>query len=476
MASQSSWGNITGPYHHELNPGGKGDNVTDLVVFSPWARRAFDKVIIGELVSGEGFLHREKLEFVELDAGDGTLVRSGDSFEAVTDTVVLLYGLAPDPTGDAEGISLFFAAGTQGGFFLEQGGEQDEFFVWMGPGFVALHAERGQDSNHGGTRGTNGTQLSVHFNRVQLIEEIFLRDDYVTVMNIGQITNTTFLSLKTGDIETTLTTYEGLVDVVTRTGYRETVGEYTTVNPIGYQTALSCVLVVLDGPVFQYIGVDGNDISKIEGAYRIPSFGGAERSLAIVPGGGEFTIDVYGQGPGRYLFSFSRVRAGEERRFMVLTTATKGTQDRYTISRTDDLSLESSDTKKLYDAGILQGSDGDLGMFLVKDFQMRGGGQSFSVTDWSSLGDNEVKPVNYAAGGEVYELSTGTAWEEIRMALDADESNAVSLLLSFMTWALLLVLFAGGDSLRSELTRLLEKMDRFRPGQGADKRSDAGAL
>jgi parallel beta-helix repeat protein len=36
LAIENWWGDNSGPYHHSENPGGKGDNVTDFVIFDPW--------------------------------------------------------------------------------------------------------------------------------------------------------------------------------------------------------------------------------------------------------------------------------------------------------------------------------------------------------------------------------------------------------------------------------------------------------
>ncbi len=54
-ADNNWWGDITGPYHPTDNPDGKGDEITDYVIYKPWVK--YNVPIINITTPENGFLY-----------------------------------------------------------------------------------------------------------------------------------------------------------------------------------------------------------------------------------------------------------------------------------------------------------------------------------------------------------------------------------------------------------------------------------
>jgi len=442
-AAYNFWDGLTGPYHATDNPGGNGDSVTDYVIFAPWLRRLTHREETGEIISGKGTVHRMEGTLLELELEKGDFIKSGDTFTAGEDTVILVPDEKLDVVTPGGGLYLFVAKGSRIGVLLDQ----DDLFVWIGLGFSAFYMEMPEDGAQAQTRAGGGGTIEIALGRNELIDDVFLDEKYEAVVDISGVTNTSFFSLDVEEGSSEITSYTGAVDVKNDTaGSRETVEEYSTLNTATDTVAqdASYELMKVEGDsVSSTVSVDEKRIEEVADAYHIPSFGSTDSSLAILPVVDEYAVDIDGKGSGGYSFSFSQVRERGEKTFQVTTTSSPKTKDSYGVTKFLDLTIESNDLKKSYDIEIVRRAAGVSSSFQALDLEMAEGDQVFSVTDWDNV---ETTPVNYMVSGRAYSLHTGTTGNEVRILMQKEETNSPQILISIGIFGLILAVFITGES------------------------------
>jgi len=375
---------------------------------------------IGELVHGNGTADSVSSEFPgerELDLGG--LVRSGDVFEAKSHTVIKIYSNALEMGEGAEDIYLFLSEGTVAGFLLDG----KSLLIGVQKGFAALYVEVNGESRSL-TRAGEGIKegvISILFDD-SLMDEVFGDEGYDVVIDIDQVTSTTFFSLDVDESDTTITSYEGAVRVVNDED-EEVVDRFRTMDasPTGPLNARDAGYdrVDIEGDVTATFTVDGKDIEEVAGAYHIPFVGAADFSVAIIPEGNDYEIDIEEFRENDYTISTSRIRTMESRTFRVRTTALA----EYGMSGEEEFSMNSDQTEETYDIEIIRTTDQGSSSFKGTDFQMIDKTQSFAVTDWDKLNDTGEKPVEYTVDGKTYKLATEITGQDVTTMIEEEDEE-----------------------------------------------------
>jgi len=140
-ATNNWWGNSSGPHHAVENPNGSGDNVTDLVVFSPWLNLRVNQPPVAVMVNMGTLL--------EVEEGDGIQFHGrGDD----TDRIVR-YVWRSNRDGEfyngteAEFKYSDLSVGTHKIYFKVQ----DEYGAWSDEVSITIVVEKGDEESSTGT-------------------------------------------------------------------------------------------------------------------------------------------------------------------------------------------------------------------------------------------------------------------------------------------------------------------------------------
>ena len=444
-AVNNSWGSLFGPYHPATNPEGRGGAVSDDVIFTPWVWTLDARQELGEVLSGEGMVHRDWEVPADRELDEGDVLVAGDEFSATMDSVILIRREVigwEDGTGD---LFLFVEGGATAALLLDHQG----LFLGVRGGFASLYVEVEGGEPQAQTR-ADGDEL-----RVDLLFGLdpdlisISRGEYDVLVDLEDVSNTTFFSLDVGEETADVVSYSGSVDV--RSYPEEDIRtveelEQRSFAPEGDQLdsgSASYELIQLEGDnVEPTVLVDEKELSETSNAYLLPGFGGEDRSLILIHQGDEYEVDVEGRGSGDYSFSFSHVRNLGEKNFEVDTTSTTRTQDSYGVDQLLALSIRSAETSKTYDLAIVSKAAGATSNFVVSGLAMTEGDQVFSVNDWDDL---EETPVSYFINGQTLELESGMSGAAVSQLLETRDTDPTAIIISItiVTYFLAVIMFGG---------------------------------
>jgi len=418
-------------------------------------------VKLGEVRYGGGTIYREGRSRADVDREgeffSGDFIYSGDVFEADSNTVILIYKDNLNVDIGTSDLYLFMTAGTRAGFLLL---DDDALLIWFKDGFAAFYIMMESGGGQTLSRAEGDGMIDILLGSDPLIDDVFAGEEYNIIIDIDEITSSTFFSLDIAEDSSSITSYEGMVNVENSEGNEEVVDKYRTIDatPTGDLSSenASYDIVEIDGNVESEIKVNKTDIEDVAGAYHIPGFGGDNIDIALIPEGSEYDVDLGALGGGGdYSVSVSRVRTLEEREYKVRTTATNATEDSYNVNKDGNFSIDSNEAKKTYDIEIVRTKENQTTNFTGEDYEMVDKTQTFSVTDWDNLDNEKEKPVTYGVDGKEYELSTGKTGSDVNeIVAGKEEEKGYGLVIAL----LLIVIIIGAIVATGVFKReLLEK-------------------
>jgi len=380
---------------------------------------------------------------VESELSKNDTVQSGDILISQGESMLhmtrdRIYNL----TGVWAGDSYFYLAnGTTVGLILN---EKGVFFVVFSGKVIIYSSGGGNRSAPPGVRG-QGAPI-IHLNYNPEIQGEFPDRNYSAYMDISALTTDSFFAMNFTDENMSVDVYTGevglnngkeSVEVPEHQAVRGEVGAPQLPDP----EPLAADIIVVSGDVNPDVNIDGRDIHETPDAHHLPNVGGMD--LFVVPPDRECTIITEGMGEGAYNLSINRISGSTTKVFEFSTNTTTGATDVVKVTRSDDLSVSSSEEKS-YDLSIKYQKNNTEEEFSVTNiFLSKGEGQILSVRDWGNLSDPEAKPVDLKTGDTTIPLSTGMTGEDVEKEKTAKESQESGMSMEIGIIFVVVIVIAG---------------------------------
>ncbi|HID08233.1 MAG TPA: hypothetical protein EYP10_13925, partial [Armatimonadetes bacterium] len=229
--------------------------------------------------------------------------------------------------------------------------------------------------------------------------------------------------------------------------------------------AWSTSTLVVYGDVESDVNVDGRDIHEIPDAHHLPDIDGMD--LFILPPDRECTMITEGIGVGGYNLTINRIEGDVTRVFEFSTNTTTGSTDVIKITRSDALSLSSSE-EKTYDLSIRYSENGTQQEFNVVDIPIsETEEQIVTVIEWYNLSNPEAAPVELMEGDTTVSLSNGMTGEDVKREKTAKDSQGTTISMEIGIILVVVIVIAGFVVYRlnrtsKELMKRLKENERRR--------------
>ena len=350
-----------------------------------------------------------------VQSGD-ILISQGESMLHMTRDRI--YNLTGVWAGDSY---LYLANGTTVGLVLN---EKGVFFIVFSGKVIIYSSGGGNRSAPAGVRGPGAPIIHLDYNPE--IQGEFPDRNYSAYMDISSLTTDSFFAMNFTDENMSVDVYTGevglnngneSVEVPEHQAVRGEAGAPQLPDP----EPLAADIIVVSGDVNPDVNIDGRDIHETPDAHHLPNVGGMD--LFVVPPDRECTIITEGMGEGAYNLSINRISGNTTKVFEFSTNTTTGATDVVKLTRSDDLSVSSSEEKS-YDLSIKYQENNTEEEFSVTNISLsKGEGQTLSVKDWGNLSDPEAKPVDLKEGDTTVPLSSGMTGNDVDKAKTTKESQ-----------------------------------------------------